>query len=92
MLKHQKSRYVTKISLSPICHYKARHRNLNVTTCSYTPQLLVPTVKTNYQSYNCQIISKNSPIDETKLHDENTIAPTLVNSHRRYPQLRYHHH
>ena len=48
----------------------------NVTTCSYTPQLLVRIVKTNYQSYNRQIISKNSPIDETKLHDEYNCTDT----------------
>ena len=76
MLKNQKSRYVTRISPSSICHFKYTHRNENVTTCSHTPQFLVPTVKTNYQSYNCQITRKNSLINDIKIHDEYNCTDT----------------
>ena len=69
MLKNEKSHYIIILALSQICHYIATHCHKNITNCSHAPQLLVPTVKTNHQGYNCQIISKNSTINATTLHD-----------------------
>ena len=69
MLKHQKSRYVIKFSLSPICHYIATHCHKNITTCSNASELLVPPVKTKHNCCNPKMSLKNLPITESTLHD-----------------------
>ena len=70
IIKNEKSHYITILALSQICHYIATHCHKNIATCSNASQLLAPTSKNQLSLFNCQIESKNSPINKTKLHDE----------------------